>query len=90
MDKLIRSPQGTKEENEMVKQVGEEVDMFVRKRWREREWETVWFVNPPVSDFLYIYICITFISESGSPGYLAETTERSGLVSHPRLCAEKD
>ena len=35
----------------MVKKVGEEVDIFVRKRWREREWETAWFVNPPVSYF---------------------------------------
>ena len=49
MDQLIRSPQGTKEEDDMVRKVSEEVDMFVRKRWKEREWETAWFVNPPVS-----------------------------------------
>ena len=49
MDQLTRSPQGTKEEDDMVRKVGEEVDMFVRKRWKEREWETAWFVNPPVS-----------------------------------------
>jgi hypothetical protein len=48
MDKLVCSPKGTVEEEEMVRMVGSEVDRFVRNRWVEREWETAWFVNPPV------------------------------------------
>lgn len=48
IEKLIRSPQGTKEEDEMVRLAGEEVDIFVRNNWIESEWETAWFVNPPV------------------------------------------
>jgi hypothetical protein len=47
MDKLVCAPKGTDEE-EMLRMVGSEVDRFVRNRWVEREWETAWFVNPPV------------------------------------------
>ncbi|TCD70751.1 hypothetical protein EIP91_001780 [Steccherinum ochraceum] len=47
MDKLIRSEKGTEEEEESVKQAGREIDIFVRRRWIEEEWETIWFVNPP-------------------------------------------
>ncbi|KIM89469.1 hypothetical protein PILCRDRAFT_813408 [Piloderma croceum F 1598] len=46
MDKLIRSPKGTPEEDEMVREAGREVDQFVRNRWIEDEWDTAWFVNP--------------------------------------------
>ncbi|PSR71994.1 hypothetical protein PHLCEN_2v12204 [Hermanssonia centrifuga] len=46
-DKLIRSPQGTLEEDELVRQTSSEIDVFVRRRWVESEWETAWFVNPP-------------------------------------------
>src|ERR1700735_603191 len=48
MDKLIRSPTGTPAEEEMVRDVGREVDQFVRNRWVEKEWETAYFINPPV------------------------------------------
>lgn len=47
-NKLVRSPKGTYEEEALVKKAGEGIDQFVRKRWSEREWETAWFVNPPV------------------------------------------
>ncbi|KAH7927789.1 hypothetical protein BV22DRAFT_250690 [Leucogyrophana mollusca] len=47
MNKLIRSPKGSEEEEDMVKTAGDQVGGFVRKRWDEREWETAWFVNPP-------------------------------------------
>jgi len=47
MDKLIRSPKGTPDEDEMVRKVGREVDQFVRNRWAVERWETAWFVNPP-------------------------------------------
>lgn len=49
MDKLVRSPKGSEEEEEIVKQAGSEIDAFIRRRWNEKEWETAWFVNPPVS-----------------------------------------
>ena len=48
MDKLIRSPRGSEEEETMVKNAGKEVHEFVMRRWKEDEWETAWFVNPPV------------------------------------------
>ncbi|THH26822.1 hypothetical protein EUX98_g7362 [Antrodiella citrinella] len=47
MDKLVCSPKGTEEEEELVKQAGSDIAAFVRNRWNEREWETAWFVNPP-------------------------------------------
>jgi len=47
LDKLVVSPKGTEEEEELVRQAGSEIDAFVRRRWSEREWETAWFVNPP-------------------------------------------
>lgn len=49
MEKLVRSPRGTAEEECAVKRYGEEIETFVKRRWNEREWETAWFVNPPVS-----------------------------------------
>lgn len=48
-DKLIRSPKGTEEEEELVRKAGSEIETFIKRRWNEREWETAWFVNPPVS-----------------------------------------
>ncbi|KIJ62564.1 hypothetical protein HYDPIDRAFT_30170 [Hydnomerulius pinastri MD-312] len=47
MDKLIRSSNGSEEEEAMVQNAGREVRGFVKRRWAEREWETAWFVNPP-------------------------------------------
>lgn len=52
MDKLIRSQKGSAEEEELVRRAGAEIDNFVRRRWSEDEWETAWFVNPPVSIIL--------------------------------------
>lgn len=52
MSSLVRSSKGTEEEEEMVRQAGREVDAFVRNRWPEQEWETAWFVNPPVGVLL--------------------------------------
>ena len=48
-ESLIRTPRGTKEEEIAVREAGLEVHKFVIATWREREWETAWFVNPPVS-----------------------------------------
>ena len=50
MDKLVRSPEPTPEERVLLEGLAREVDVFVRGVWREDEWETAWFVNPPVSD----------------------------------------
>ena len=49
MEKVIRSERGTAEEEEAVRRAGEEVNTFVKRKWNESEWETAWFVNPPVS-----------------------------------------
>ena len=49
MDKLITSPKGSDEEEELVRKAGDEIATFVKRRWNEDEWETAWFVNPPVS-----------------------------------------
>ncbi|KAG2344473.1 hypothetical protein BDR05DRAFT_989299 [Suillus weaverae] len=47
MENLVRSPRGSPEIEEMVKNAGREIDGFVKRRWVESEWETAWFVNPP-------------------------------------------
>ncbi|EJF63239.1 hypothetical protein DICSQDRAFT_56281 [Dichomitus squalens LYAD-421 SS1] len=47
MDKLIRSPRGTDEEERQIKEYGKEIETFVKRRWNEHEWETAWFLNPP-------------------------------------------
>ncbi|KAF7985888.1 hypothetical protein HWV62_43770 [Athelia sp. TMB] len=51
MGSLISSPRATPEEELMIKAAGREVDNFVKRRWIGQEWETAWFVNPPVSRF---------------------------------------
>ncbi|KAG2127109.1 hypothetical protein DEU56DRAFT_861927 [Suillus clintonianus] len=47
MENLVRSPRGSPEIEEMVRNAGREIDGFVKRRWVESEWETAWFVNPP-------------------------------------------
>ncbi|KAG6376925.1 hypothetical protein JVT61DRAFT_957 [Boletus reticuloceps] len=47
MDNLVRSPSGNEVEETMVKNTGKEVREFVKRRWKENQWETAWFVNPP-------------------------------------------
>lgn len=56
IDKLVRSPRGTDEEEELVAQAGAEISKFVKNRWVEKEWETAWFVNPPVSFFFFDFV----------------------------------
>jgi hypothetical protein len=50
---LVRSQRGTEEEEWMVKRAGHEVHEFIKRRWVESEWETAWFVNPPVRCFVF-------------------------------------
>jgi hypothetical protein len=52
MDNLIRSSPPTLEEAVLIKDAGREVHRYVQNRWSETEWETAWFVNPPVSYIL--------------------------------------
>lgn len=32
----------------MVQRAGAEIHEWVKRRWKEDEWEAAWFVNPPV------------------------------------------
>ena len=57
---LIRTPCGTEEEETAVREAGLEVHKFVIATWKEREWETAWFVNPPVSTFKTIQSWVAF------------------------------
>lgn len=61
MDSLISSPKATHEEDQMIQAAGKEVGEFVRRRWAEREWETAWFVNPPVGSFESCIVCIAMV-----------------------------
>jgi len=67
LEKLIISPRGTAEEEEAVRMAGNEVAKFVKNRWKEVEWETAWFVNPPrlqsVKDLAHIHV---FARKKGS------------------------
>ncbi|KAF9243733.1 hypothetical protein BU15DRAFT_71859 [Melanogaster broomeanus] len=47
MDRIKCSPKLSDEEEVMVHNAGKEVREFVKRRWRESQWETGWFVNPP-------------------------------------------
>jgi len=56
LENLVRSPKGSAEMEEMVKNAGREIDGFVRWRWVESDSETAWFVNPPVSELRACHI----------------------------------
>ena len=51
MDNMIRSEPPTEEESILIQKAGREVHRYVKNRWVEKEWETAWFVNPPVSSY---------------------------------------
>lgn len=59
IDKLVRSTRGSEVEETMVENAGKEVHEFVKRRWKEGQWETAWFVNPPVR-FDVIYLLFIF------------------------------
>lgn len=82
IDKLIRSPGGSEVEEATVKNAGKEVHEFVKRRWKENQWETAWFVNPPVRLFLLIRVCPLRTCD-------AEVTKYSGFSTYPCVCAEK-
>lgn len=64
MDKLIRSEPPTEEEEILIQRAGREVDRYVKNRWVEEDWETAWFVNPPVSVSSLFLICFDLIKQS--------------------------
>lgn len=66
MDKLVRSPSGSEVEETMVKNAGKEVHEFVKRRWKENQWETAWFVNPPVR-FMRHAFCSSSASTQSEP-----------------------
>lgn len=81
MDKLIRSPQGSEEEEKLVKQAGWEIETFIKRKWDEREWETAWFVNPPVRDVRREDVCMLLIALfcsvcKASPAWLTSTSSQ--------------
>ena len=49
MDNMVKSEPPTEEEKDLLQKAGREVHRYVKNRWIEKEWETAWFVNPPVS-----------------------------------------
>ncbi len=49
MEKLIRSSEGSPDEETLIALAGNEIRSFINRRWDQAEWETAWFVNPPVS-----------------------------------------
>ena len=51
LDKLKIPPTCNSEEEALIQEVGRELDIFIVERWPEDDWETTWFVNPPVRIF---------------------------------------
>lgn len=49
-DNMITSAPPSPEEAELLRCAASEVHRYVQNRWKEDEWETAWFVNPPVSN----------------------------------------
>ncbi|KAF9046083.1 hypothetical protein BJ165DRAFT_1414889 [Panaeolus papilionaceus] len=46
-DNMITSAPPSPEEAELLRCAASEVHRYVQNRWKEDEWETAWFVNPP-------------------------------------------
>lgn len=80
LDHLVISPKGTPEEEELVRKAGDEIATFVKRRWNESEWETAWFVNPPVRGLLSLCadVCAYRLC-------IAAIAKRSRSITHPRL-----
>ena len=59
MDKMIKSEPPSEEETILIQKAGREVHRYVKNRWVENEWETAWFVNPPVSAYseMFFRVC---------------------------------
>ncbi|KAF4617925.1 hypothetical protein D9613_005762 [Agrocybe pediades] len=44
---MVVSSPATEEQKALIDKAGREVHRFVKNRWKESDWETAWFVNPP-------------------------------------------
>ena len=53
-EQMVVSASPTKEEAVLIERAGKEVHRYIKNRWPESDWETAWFVNPPVSDDLVL------------------------------------
>ena len=84
-EKMIVSASPTKEEAVLIERAGKEVHRYVKNRWPESDWETAWFVNPPVSDDLVFDL--NEISHHCTLG--AETSECSRTGAHSRFCSSE-
>ena len=58
MDKMIKSEPPTEEEKNLIQEAGREVHRYVKNRWVEKDWETAWFVNPPVNVFSLFFLLL--------------------------------
>lgn len=87
MDMLVRSPGGSEVEEAMVKNAGKEVHEFVKRRWKENQWETAWFVNPPVR---FTRRPNSFCSECSHQTCYAEVTKYSRFGTYPCVCAQEN
>lgn len=53
----------------LLKVAGQEMDAFVRNFWPESDWESAWFMNPPVRDnnlTAYAPACLTKSTSSSA------------------------
>jgi len=51
---IVVSASPTREEAVLIERAGKEVHRYIKNRWSESDWETAWFVNPPVSHNLVL------------------------------------
>ncbi|GBE83065.1 hypothetical protein BKA93DRAFT_764438 [Sparassis latifolia] len=45
-DNIVHPPPRTEKEEALLRETIDEISEFVRRKWKEAEWETAWFVNP--------------------------------------------
>jgi hypothetical protein len=64
MDKMIKSEPPSEEETILIQKAGREVHRYVKNRWVEKEWETAWFVNPPVSAYSELLLLFWIVETS--------------------------
>lgn len=55
---MTKSERPTPEEASLIERAGQHVHRYVQMRWCEDEWETAWFVNPPVSALSAVDVAI--------------------------------
>jgi hypothetical protein len=86
MASLVRSPQGTESEEVAIKRASHEIHQFVRSRWAESEWETAWFVNPPVG----ICLSILLLRNPAHEHWYTEAAKYSWFGTYSRIRTAQD